>query len=559
MTLDTTARASFLGYLYQIEYALYLLLKAERDEAELAVEYMDDVQFSETGTAVELFQLKHTIRAQAALTDASPSLWKTLRTWSEHLRAGNLPTGSVLTLVTTAVATPGGIAYDLKPTAGRDSKGISDRLLAVAQSSTNAALQLAFDAYIGLSPQQRESLIACIRLIDGEPSIDQMSERVKPLLQVRYEHRDPFYERLHGWWFERVKRHVVDKSLRTITKRELNNQIADLNEQFRSDSLPIDYRNARPAEEPDAMNDQRIFVHQLRQIMLSSKEIEHAIIDYYRAFEQRSRWEREQLLHMNELAQYEQRLMEEWERIAQRVQRQKPYLMSDDNGMQTLGSEIFDACQALDLLRIRDSVSEPYVRRGSFHMLANEDVPRVFWHPQFIERLRELLPNPEAVVADQPPEITNLFNPAFTARILRTTIKGYEDEAHQGMPFSLTFLVLPIVLYKPVRELLPRSTTTKLHVWIREHQEAKIQFPSRTRSLVPITKRSLMFGMHHEVIRLGDEANFMITKKALRKRNDGILDTEEVRQIENRAQFLGKWFAKAGSVSSIYMMWSIRP
>ena len=558
MTLDTTARASFLGYLYQIEYTLYLLLRAERDEAELAVEYMDDVQFSETGKAVELFQLKHTIRAQATLTDTSPSLWKTLRTWSEHLKADYLPSGSVLTLVTTAVTRPGGIAHELKPTAGRDNKGISDRLLGVAETSKNDALQLAFSAYKSLSPQQRESLVGCIRLVDGEPPIDLMADRIKPLLQVRYQFRDPFYERLHGWWFDRVKRHVVDRSSRTITKRELNDQIADLNEQFRSDSLPIDYRTARPADEPDMMNNQRIFVQQMHQIMLSSKEIELAIIDYYRAFEQRSRWEREQLLHMDELVQYEQRLIEEWQRVAQRVQRQEPYLMADENGLQKLGSEIFDACNALDL-RIRDGVSEPYVRRGSFHMLANEDVPRIFWHPQFIERLRELLPNPEAIIVDQPPEIGNLLNPAFTARVLRATIKGYEEEANRGMPYPLTFLVLPIVLYKPVRDLLPRNTATKMHVWTREHQQAKIQFPSRTRSLVPITKRSLMFGMHHKVIRLGGEADFMVTKKALRKRSDRVLDTEDVKQIESRALFLGKWFAKAGSVSSIYVMWSIRP
>lgn len=143
--------------------------------------------------------------------------------------------------------------------------------------------------------------------------------------------------------------------------------------------------------------------------------------------------------------------------------------------------------------------------------------------------------------------------------MLRATIKSYEEEAKCGMPFPLTFLVLPIVLYKPIRELLPRDTRTKMHVWIREHQEAKIQFPSRTRNLVSITKRSLMFGMHHEVIKLGEEADFVVTKKALRKQNGAMLETGEVRHIENRAQFLGKWFAKAGSVSSIYMMWSIRP
>lgn len=558
MPLDTTAGPSFLGYLYQIEYALYLLLKTDRDEAELAVEYMDDVQFSEIGTAVELFQLKHTIRTQAVLTDSSPSVWKTLRTWSEHLRTGNLPAGSVLSLVTTAVATSGTIIYDLRPSAGRDNKHISEQLLKIAESSRNVGLQPAFNAYKDLSPQQRETLISCVRLIDGAPDIEQISDRIKPLLQVRFQIRDPFYERLHGWWFERVKRHVVDRSSRSITKRELNEQIADLTDQFRKDSLPIDYRNTKPPDAPDATNDQRIFVKQLRQIMLTNKEIEFAIIDYYRAFEQRSRWQREQLLHIDELARYEGRLIEEWERVAEKVRRQKPQLMADEIGKQALGKDVLDICQDLDL-RIRDSVTEPYVRRGSFHMLANEDVPRVFWHPEFVARLQKLIPNPESLSVNQPSEIANLFNAAFTTRVLRTSIKSFEEEAKHGMPFPLAFLVLPIVLYKPVRDLLPRSVATRMHAWIREHQEARIQFPSRTRSLVPMTKRSLMFGMHHEMIQLDEDAGFLVTKKTLRKRNKMILDTDEVKQIESRAQFLGKWFAKAGSVSSIYMMWSVRP
>jgi hypothetical protein len=29
--------------------------------------------------------------------------------------------------------------------------------------------------------------------------------------------------------------------------------------------------------------------------------------------------------------------------------------------------------------------------RGSFHMLADQDPPRVWWHPRFVERLRTLL------------------------------------------------------------------------------------------------------------------------------------------------------------------------
>ena len=43
-------------------------------------------------------------------------------------------------------------------------------------------------------------------------------------------------------------------------------------------------------------------------------------------------------------------------------------------------------------LRIRERVTEPYVVRGTFHILANaRPRPRVHWHPQFLKQLEELL------------------------------------------------------------------------------------------------------------------------------------------------------------------------
>ena len=40
---------------------------------------------------------------------------------------------------------------------------------------------------------------------------------------------------------------------------------------------------------------------------------------------------------------------------------------------------------------IRPGVTEPFVVRGSFHMLADEAPPRVGWHPEFHDRLAKIL------------------------------------------------------------------------------------------------------------------------------------------------------------------------
>ena len=56
------------------------------------------------------------------------------------------------------------------------------------------------------------------------------------------------------------------------------------------------------------------------------------------------------------------------------------------------GQRIFNWINTVAQIRLRPKVSEPYVMRGSFHMLTNQLPPKVGWHPRFVERLQEILP-----------------------------------------------------------------------------------------------------------------------------------------------------------------------
>ena len=56
-------------------------------------------------------------------------------------------------------------------------------------------------------------------------------------------------------------------------------------------------------------------MQQLNLADAGEKRIVAAIRDYYRAFEQRSRWLRDDLLVVGDLANYERRLVEEWELV----------------------------------------------------------------------------------------------------------------------------------------------------------------------------------------------------------------------------------------------------
>ena len=115
-----------------------------------------------------------------------------------------------------------------------------------------------------------------------------------------------------------------------------------------------------------------------------------AVRDYYRAFAQRSRWIREDLVLVGEFSKFEQKLVEEWE-LAFAAMEDKCGKDAAEETKERLARDLLEWAEqtAPVKLPIRPRVTEPFVTRGSLHMLA--DKLRVGWHPDFRARLSALL------------------------------------------------------------------------------------------------------------------------------------------------------------------------
>src|SRR5690606_30758151 len=94
----------------------------------------------------------------------------------------------------------------------------------------------------------------------------------------------------------------------------VSDKLSAFAEEYNANNLPITFRGKSPTGEIDTEKDPRLFVRQLHEIGLSSDRIRSAILDFYRAFEQRSAWARENLLVSGEVEEYEDRLIDEWRR-----------------------------------------------------------------------------------------------------------------------------------------------------------------------------------------------------------------------------------------------------
>lgn len=382
-----------LGYLYQVRSALLWTLKRLKTEPDflVGIETLDDVAFESVGgDPRELLQTKHHRNAAASLTDASTDLWKTLRIWFEGTGSGQIPTTANLCLVTTGKASDGSAASYLRSN-NRDVQAAVTRFDATAQSSSNAANEAAYAAYLAASAAQRAALLERVTVIDMASTVDDLDGELRREVfwAVDKEHHAAFLERLEGWWLRRALDQLSSTNGDRIGSVEVEAQMSDLREGFKQESLPIDDDllefNLDAAKR--AAHETATFVHQLDLIKAGKRRIAAAIRDYYRAFEQRSRWLRDELVVGLDLRRYEKRLIEEWDLVFEGMRDELGDAATDQAKEEAARSALKWAERASIL--IRPSVTEPFVCRGSLHMLADE--LRIGWHPEFRDRLAHLL------------------------------------------------------------------------------------------------------------------------------------------------------------------------
>lgn len=156
-------------------------------------------------------------------------------------------------------------------------------------------------------------------------------------------------------------------------------------------------------------------------------------------------------------------------------------------------------------------------------------------------------------------EERNLLNPGFCATLLWHAAQGHAVERNTPMAIELAFVVLPFVLHRETRESLPRAITTSLPIWLSEHPILQIRLGERAASLRSFTREALVFGGSHGLLSLrqdGVRANAEMKRRVTTALKD---TSDEVRECAKRAEFLGRWFEKAGNTETVLVLLGVRP
>lgn len=368
------------------------MIESKSHDHSISVEKFDDVAFEIGNRPVEMLQMKHHQNSKKSLSNASTDLWKTLRVWSSAILSGDVDLSETsFTIITTENASKGSAASKLRPS-NRDEESALEMLLATVAESTNDSNKSAYKEFMKLPREIQVLLLRNITVLDSSPNIIDTKDRILINLQyaTRPEHIEQFFQRLEGWWFQKIVDHLSSdfENVSSISKKELLDIISDLREQFTRENLPIDYPNPLAIDESELPTESRIFVEQLKLVAVHHNRIQKAISDYYRAYYQRSKWMREDLVGVEEIPSYETRLIDEWERLFYRMKEDLGDASAEKIKIKS-GRDLFNKIEDELTVHIRKNCTEPYIMRGSYHILSNQK--KIGWHTDFIKRLQEIM------------------------------------------------------------------------------------------------------------------------------------------------------------------------
>jgi len=383
-TSQFNASASMLGYIYQVRYGLLLAWKRlaelpDPDLVNISIEKLDDIGFDQEGTPEELLQTKFHSKT-GNITDRSADIWKTIRVWVESAQAGDITLGEViLTLVTTEAIAEGSLAECLGAGKGRNIAEALDLMAEICEESNETNLK-GYQAYKSLSKPQRQVLLNSIYILGKSGDLLNIRDRMTPIARqcVPAEAVGAFIDRVEGVWFGWCVEVLSKTPTGVINLGDLQDLIDEFRPEYSHTNLPPEFTDFLP-EATDIESDERLFIQQLRLFKAPRKMMELAVINYYRAFEQRNKWAVDGLLNPGELDKFDRKLLEKW-------QEKQAYLeaiqdIATEEGKRIFSVELYQHCQDNGVVPIRRDFIEHYLSKGSYHILSDD--LRIGWHPEF--------------------------------------------------------------------------------------------------------------------------------------------------------------------------------
>jgi hypothetical protein len=332
------------------------------------------------------------LKSKANLTDSSVDFWKTIRIWANNIIEKRVDANqTIFNLITTEKTSKSSFIFNLLNRVKTEKQVVEiiRSMDGIATTSTNETNINAYSEYLKLNHEQKKALIKNIVVVDSECDIDEITLKLRAELAFSSPPNqiENFQEILEGWWFQISIDHILGNK-DCITFQELQYKVSDIRDSFSLDNLPNHFGIQLEISDQEAKDlKDKTYLKQLEiiTINISSNTAKRAISDFRRAFEQRSKWLRLELLSPDEQTKYDNRLYDHWKNLFDILQDE-----CEDEELEKvreIGKKFYlnSFMKNCPQIRIREKFNEDYLTRGSFQILS--DNMRIGWHPNYKDLL----------------------------------------------------------------------------------------------------------------------------------------------------------------------------
>ena len=378
------ASAQALGYLYQTQCALLLLLKSDDSDIKICVEKFDDISFHKNDKPENLLQIKYHSN-KGNITNSSIDFWRTLKVWIDSIKKDSqlLEKTSFCIITTNSISENSIIEKIRGKTESIDY--IYNNLRKIAEEGrktikSDSLLSKCYDTFINFDSSLVQGLINKINITPDFVRPSEVNEKILQKIKIctTQKNENTVFERLMGWWYKKMIECLESIEPVFISYNELRSELFYITSELNDDNLPNDVTQ-KEIEAIKKTNDVKTLIFQLEIIDSKSQKINNALKNYYQSYAQRSKWLRENLISPDEIDDYDTQLSNEWEyqfsEITDNIDNKTPDIQKKE-----MGKELYNILMNQNI-PIRKNVNDKTISRGSFNGLANEK--KIGWHPDY--------------------------------------------------------------------------------------------------------------------------------------------------------------------------------
>ena len=227
-----------LGYIYQSQCALYLLLSSEDSDVNICLEKFDDISFHKGKDPYLQLQVKYH-SSNGEITNTSTDFWRTIKAWIDNIQVNpNLLQNTFFCIITTNTIAKDSIIEEIQnQTASIDN--IYSNLVTIAQNgksncdSDSSITYKRYDSFLNVHPDIIKKLIQSIKILPDFPNPTSINNKIFNKLQLFTSKQtiQIVYDRLLGWWYRKIVECLSSIEPVLVSFDELRRRDKKVNEQ----------------------------------------------------------------------------------------------------------------------------------------------------------------------------------------------------------------------------------------------------------------------------------------------------------------------------------------